>query len=351
MIKKFEQFNINTDRLFYYCFDWDDNLLYMPTKIHMEKKEGDTWIPISVSTKQFSEIRNNNDWKLLNDDPDQAFSEFRDYGKRGDTAFIEDVKISIRDEKFGPSWGDFIECLSNGAIFAIITARGHESKIIKNAVKWIIDNCLNDDQIYTMYNNLLKFSYFFSTDTEEYSKILDNSVPSESKLIKDYLEHCDFVGVSAPSRGGSAKNPEKAKEIVLLEFKEKINKYAERRGAKAIIGFSDDDVKNVKHVEDLVDNLNKERFPNIIKYVIKGTKDPENITKKVRLIETSHQTPGLESSVLRFSQFGNMTGHLYPTCPHGRQDDGLNAFKRATEYLAKISVDKNKKIRKRKKKN
>jgi hypothetical protein len=35
--------------LLYYAFDWDDNILVMPTKIHMEKRVGDRWIPTTVS--------------------------------------------------------------------------------------------------------------------------------------------------------------------------------------------------------------------------------------------------------------------------------------------------------------
>ena len=35
----------------YYIFDWDDNILHMPTKIRMEHLEDDgTWKPVEVST-------------------------------------------------------------------------------------------------------------------------------------------------------------------------------------------------------------------------------------------------------------------------------------------------------------
>ena len=39
MIKKFNQFleNNNSGHLLYYAFDWDDNILNMPTVIHMDK--------------------------------------------------------------------------------------------------------------------------------------------------------------------------------------------------------------------------------------------------------------------------------------------------------------------------
>ena len=52
-----------------YSFDWDDNILVMPTKIHLDYNvnsndiadlgsEGNNmWVPVSVSTEQFRSIR------------------------------------------------------------------------------------------------------------------------------------------------------------------------------------------------------------------------------------------------------------------------------------------------------
>ncbi len=40
-----------------YMFDWDDNILFMPTKIRMEKKDGEKWIPLEVSTEEFRDVR------------------------------------------------------------------------------------------------------------------------------------------------------------------------------------------------------------------------------------------------------------------------------------------------------
>ena len=42
----------------YYIFDWDDNILHMPTKIRMEHLEDDgTWKPVEVSTSTFALVR------------------------------------------------------------------------------------------------------------------------------------------------------------------------------------------------------------------------------------------------------------------------------------------------------
>ena len=355
-IRKFNQFitetNSNGD-LLYYAFDWDDNILMMPTKIMMEKKVDNDWIKTYVSTAEFADIRNDiENWRI---DYSKAFSEFRDTGVRGDKAFLEDVISAISQRNFGPSYNDFIECLINGSIFAIITARGHESNSMKRAVEWIIDNVLTETEIYEMYNNVRKYEYLYAEDGDS-DRILRGQ-PSANKLIQAYLDSCDYVGVSSPSRGGTPDNPEKAKEEALLEFKQKVNNYAQRIGKSAKIGFSDDDLKNVKHIEDLVDNLQHEQFPNIREIVVKGTKDPMNITKKIvkrgeQIIETSHQATGLESSVLTCTQFGNMTTRLYPQDALNRQDDFNNKFLQQTKYLTKTSKEifDNKKKKKKVKK-
>jgi hypothetical protein len=45
-------------RFKYYCFDVDDNLLFMKTKIHLDKLENGEWVPYDVSTAEYALIRN-----------------------------------------------------------------------------------------------------------------------------------------------------------------------------------------------------------------------------------------------------------------------------------------------------
>ena len=42
----------------YYIFDWDDNILHMPTKIRMEyRPDGGEWRPVEMSTSTFALVR------------------------------------------------------------------------------------------------------------------------------------------------------------------------------------------------------------------------------------------------------------------------------------------------------
>lgn len=356
MIKKFENFSDVSSKsrnnlvLLFYSFDFDDNILFMPTKIHMEKLVDGEWKHIAVSTSKFAEVRNDiENWRILNNDPNEAFAEFRDFGPRGENAFLEDVISAIDTERLGPSWDDFKECLINGSLFSIITARGHESFPMRMGVEYIIDNCLSEDDKYRMHNNLLKFIHLFGSSRN--IERIPRGEFSKTKVVSDYLDNCDFIGVSSPSRGGTPSSPEKAKEEALLLFKEKIDKFATANNIKAKIGFSDDDVRNVKHIEDLVEEIHNERFPSIISFTIKNTKEPDNIKKNIwskKMESNSPYMDGTQTSVLPFTKWNNMTERLYPKDSNKRDYDNQlrTMIGQLNDYRPKFKKIKNKRNKK-----
>ena len=341
MIKRFEQFSGSETELHYFALDWDDNILHMPTKILMDKKVGEEWQPVSVSTAQFAEVRNDKEnYKLRNDNPTEAFSEFRDTGVRGNEAFIQDVKTAISEKKFGPSWEAFIKCLSEGALFAIITARGHEPESIRKGVEYVIDNILTKmpslnpgfSMADEMFQQLKKYQYFFGVKSPIEETNL-KGLPSQNELVKSYLDSCSFFGVSSDSFAkefgqASASNPEVAKELALNYFVERCNDFGRKIGAKSVsVGFSDDDPKNVEHVEKFF----KEKLPSMgggVKLSLYKTTDPTIKGGEVtKFTETSHQTPGLEGSILPFTKWNNMTQRLYPNSKDAPTDDFHNQMK------------------------
>lgn len=352
MIKSWNQFNENralyqhslesvpvesTDNhLLYYAFDWDDNILNMPTVIHMEKFIDGDWVPTDVSTADFAVVRGDSDnWKILNGDPSAAFSEFRDNGPRGNEAFLLDVKKAITENRYAPAWEDFIECLTSGAIFAIITARGHEPEGMRPGIEYVIDNVLNDDQKQKMYNHLLAYLYMFKDENiDNVPKLLEDlSTPSKDPIVKAYLDNCDLVGVSAPSRSGSASNPEKAKEDALMDFADKADRFAKMVGKKAMIGFSDDDPGNVRHITDLAKNLHHERFANIISFTVKDTNKPQEPSKFVRTFDKFSEgiDPMQASTVSMRLPNAAMPGNMGGSDPHA------TALRLKSKELARIS--------------
>jgi len=372
MIKRWNQFNENralyqhslesvpvesTDNhLLYYAFDWDDNILNMPTVIHMEKftnilrmptvnhmekftvqrTDGD-WVPTDVSTADFAVVRGDDNWRILNGDPSAAFSEFRDNGPRGKEAFLLDVKKAIAEKRFAPAWDDFVECLTSGAVFAIITARGHEPEAMRPGIEYVIDEVLTDDQKQEMYSNLLAYLYMFKDENiDNVPRLLEDlSAPSKDSIVKAYLDNCDLVGVSAPSRSGSASNPEKAKEDALMEFADKADRFASMVGRKAKVGFSDDDPGNVKHITDLAKNLHHERFASIVSFVVKDTNKPDEPSKFVRTFDKFSESidPMQASTMSMRMPNAAMSGELDMRDPYAK------SLRVKTKALTKMTKD------------
>jgi hypothetical protein len=150
---------------------------------------------------------------------------------------------------------------------------------MRKGIEHIIDNVLTDDQKQVMYDHLLKFVYKFAGNVDNLPRIL-RGTPTENVLVKNYLDLCHYVGVSAPSRGGSPANPEAAKEDALKDFIRDVNGYASRVGYSAKVGFSDDDPGNVKHMTHALSSADldhEQLWPFITEFVIKDTNKPEDV--------------------------------------------------------------------------
>lgn len=231
-----------TPDLKYYAFDWDDNILTMPTKIIVKNDKGEN---IGMTTEDFATYRtrigsekfeyDDNIIVGFSDDP------FINFGVKGDKKFIIDCMIA----EPGPSWDDFVECINNGSIFAIITARGHTPTAIKEAVFNLIKGNVKGINKKELVKNLKKFRDF-----------MDEENLSVDRLIKEYLDLCRFYPVTY-NKPKNASNPEQDKVVALKEFVKYIKELTGNIHKKIFlkknirnfflptIGFSDDDIRNV----------------------------------------------------------------------------------------------------------
>jgi len=241
----------------YYAFDWDDNLMFMPTKIHLKDDKGKS---VGMSTEDFAEYRTD-----IGEKPFEykghtivSFDEepFRDFRVSGDKQFITDVMSAPT----GPAWDDFVEAVNNGSIFAIVTARGHTPSILKEGVYRLIKQNKYGLDSNQLAKNLLK-----------YRDLADEDKLSKDQLIRSYLDMCRFHPVSFGD--GSATNPEQGKIDAMEEFVGYVKNLSHSLQQKAFmknkisnyftpfIGFSDDDVRNVetmkKHFDKKEDNILK----------------------------------------------------------------------------------------------
>jgi len=244
----------------YYAFDWDDNIVHMPTKIMVKTEDGDE---IGMSTDDFAEYRHD-----LGNEPFEykgekivgfAKNPFRNFKTDGDKDFLID---SMRAET-GPAFDDFREAINNGSIFSIITARGHNPETLKQAVyNYIVTgfNGIDKDQL---IKNLRKYRTF-----------VNEKDMNDDDLIRSYLELNKYHPVTFGE--GSAANPEELKVKAMEQFVSYIKAMAGLLKKKAYvkngvsnnfiisdptIGFSDDDPRNVevmsKHFKEKPDNIVK----------------------------------------------------------------------------------------------
>lgn len=296
------------ERLFYYSFDWDDNILHMPTIINMDKLSEDVWEPVSISPSKFLLVRNDPSYRLRDNNTYKTYEEFRDIGPRGSNAFIDDVKYAIDNKNIGPSWNTFIKCLIEGSIFAIVTARSHEYETTKQAIKYIIDNCLTEKQKNKMYENCLHFSKLFDNT----SYVRSNGKFSDNKLIERYLECCKYYGVGFPFSKSFREEfdvdenltIEEGKKIALDKFIETCNEYGNIHNFKVSIGFSDDDKKNVEHIKKYF-----EYKSSVYAHMKLNVYDTSN---RIDSIKTTFESSmeNKDGSIMRFVGFNTLPNEL-----------------------------------------
>jgi len=230
----------------YYAFDWDDNIVHMPTKILVETEDGDVF---GMSTEDY-EIYKDKIGKTPVEYNGRIVTKFADnylinFGEKRQNRFIPEAL----DAKPAPAFSDFRKAINSGSIFAIITARGLNPQIIKQAVLKYINVGFNGISKDSLLANLKK-----------YEKIVgDESEKNDEDLIMDYLNLCKFYPVTFRNPN---VNVSEEKNVKLEEFKSYIDKvsnllkmnyeliddvgYKEFMDREPTIGMSDDSLKNIE---------------------------------------------------------------------------------------------------------
>jgi hypothetical protein len=187
----------------YYAFDWDDNIVHMPTKIVLKTEDGDE---VGMSTDDFAEYRS----KIGKEDFDYngilLLILLKSHLEILELKVTRHFLVDAMSAKLGPAFDDFKEAINNGSIFSIITARGHNPNTLKQAVyNYIIDgfNGIDKDQL---VKNLKKYRSF-----------VDEDDMTDDELIKSYLDLNKYHPVSFGDEEGAA-NPEEAKVMAMEGF-------------------------------------------------------------------------------------------------------------------------------------
>lgn len=265
----------------YYIFDWDDNILHMPTSIHLERRlENGNWVPHSVSTAVFSVIRSDTEnYRPPDGSWENAFRDFRDFEINNENIFLRDTRMAIDrvvsgSEKAAPSFEKFKTSLIEGRLFAIVTARGHSPGIIREGVAYFIRNVLNGEEQQSMLGNLRGYIACFDPQYDD---------ADDEEVLRYYLNHNKYHGVMSPEfrqqtgqPPGASPNTESGKQFAIKDFVEHVIMITKERGIEkpVSVGFSDDDEANVIAVENYVRTALALEFPSI-KFVVYYTSDPD----------------------------------------------------------------------------
>lgn len=270
----------------YYIFDWDDNILRMPTRIHLEKRQPDgTWIPHAVSTALFTIIRQDTEnYRPPQNDWEKAFREFRDFSGHPESKFLQDAQEAIEAVLTGtsapaPSFKAFRKTLVEGRLFAIVTARGHASETLRKGVHLFIDRVLTKAERKTMLANLrgYRFCYdgltAFGTDEQEIAYYLDlNRYHAvTSPIFKQWMDD--------KNNTHDMTSAEARKQFAIRDFVEHVIRILQRTGQPlkrpVSVGFSDDDPANIVAVEDYIRTVLSQHFPGV-KFCVYDTSDPDS---------------------------------------------------------------------------
>ncbi len=280
--------SVATRDLKYYIFDWDDNILHMPTKIRMERLEDDgTWRPVELSTATFALVRSDTEhYRAPGGKWREAFRNFEDSPQRDN--FLEDTRAALAriaaGERPGPSFNALRKTLREGRIFAIVTARGHSPAAVERAVRCFIDEVLTPGEREEMMSSLRGYRQWldgvgdgeFGTDEEEldyYLSMCRYSAVTYEGFAKRMA--ADPIYQEKLAVASTAAQPELAKEFAIRDFVEHVFHMLRRSGnlnRPVSIGFSDDDKGNVKSVSRYIVGELARRFEGI-KFVVYDTSD------------------------------------------------------------------------------
>lgn len=252
-----------------YSFDWDDNIINMPTTIKMLKKTDSGLEKVNVSTADFALFRDDDNYEL----DDGAFDNFI-----GDESFLSDLETALKNNSFAPSFEKFKEALLYANPISIITARGQSPEVLRKGMDLVISYTFNEEELNRMIDNI-----------QQTIPELEGEDPAT--ILKIYLDSQDYHPVTSPefmekfgTSEESALNPEESKKIALRDYVTKIVQQAKQMVGteynKLSIGFSDDDLGNINAIIPFIENVLQSEFPDVT-FVVYNTSDGGN--KKITL--------------------------------------------------------------------
>ena len=132
-----------SERQSFYFFDIDENILHLPTRVHLLNTMTGEERP--MRQHEYEEIKAYLGvpglWEDWADPPARAYREFADgQDRNGEEYLLRDVRRALDTANWrGPSWKIFKYAVLKRRPIAIITARQHSRETIKAGIKLLVD--------------------------------------------------------------------------------------------------------------------------------------------------------------------------------------------------------------------
>ncbi len=133
----------------FYFFDFDDNVVHLPTKIVLFHSHSGEEKP--VSTSEYAEIlpfigQKDSEWehfRVQDAAPFLSYRNFREHPTRPlhEQPLLLDMEEALKNPILdwrGPSWDFFVHAVNNNRPISVITARGHHPHTIRRAIDTLV---------------------------------------------------------------------------------------------------------------------------------------------------------------------------------------------------------------------
>jgi hypothetical protein len=234
----------------FYFFDFDDNVMFLPSQIYIFEKT--TRREVALSTGHFAKISHligkpgmYESYVIDLDDETGSFRRFRDLPSEHLAGrpqfFVEDMEAALAKldvEWKGPSWDFFEHAVHNGRPVALITARGHHPRTLEVG----IERLLTEQHL---------------TRAPSYLALYPVSHPETRRSLND---------------GGRLTRIPELKHVALVRcVEEAMRRYGENEHHR--FGVSDDSPENIEVAVAAFTEL-KRRFPKNAFFVFDSSQDP-----------------------------------------------------------------------------
>lgn len=270
----------------YYIFDFDDNIVHMPTTtkvLHIESDETVEW-----TSEDYAKVKESDtfhQYEPIDGDWSKSYKDFGDLYMEPDepNRFLRDINIALDSSQdcLGPSHRAFKKCLIEGHRFAILTARGHEPETLREGIRVLITRLLTLNELDLSMKN---FNKIYPDLLLDRIHMIKNRLSEETlyDILDDYLDHCYFIGISSPSfmqsqdmdlRSANFNGKSVALHDIIDYFYRTTPDELKHDPTNPIsIGFSDDDKINQQTVRQVIVDQLCHDYPEI-KFCLYKTND------------------------------------------------------------------------------